>query len=84
MDLSHCGTVTFISKSFHLTVLLQGVYSLPCTAIVNAAITRGEISGPPAEKQDTWAESPLQPYQIASPALLKWESCLERGTDSTT
>lgn len=69
MDLSHWGTITFTSKGFYLTVLLQGVCNHPCSATIKAATTRGEISGTPAEKQDAWAESPHQPYQITSPVL---------------
>lgn len=56
----------------------------PFSATVKAAITRGEISDLPAEKQDTWAESLLWPYQIASPALLREEQGIEQGIESTT
>lgn len=63
MGLSDYSMIIFPSKAF----ILQ------CSSEGSAAITRSSISDPPAEKQDTSAESPLQPFEIAALALLKEE-----------
>lgn len=63
MGLSDYSMIIFPSKAF----ILQ------CSSKGSAAITRISISDPPAEKQDTSAESSLQPFETAALALLREE-----------